>query len=169
MGRAVHALLQAVDLDDPMAGVPALARALSPAEGLAGEAPAVAALAESVLRSPTVVHARRAARRWRELYVAAPIDDRILEGYVDLVFEDDDGRLVVVDYKTDRARSDAELDEAMARYRLQGAAYAVALGAALGRTVDRCVFVFARPDGAVERAIDDLPRAREEVLTRLAS
>jgi ATP-dependent helicase/nuclease subunit A len=169
MGRAVHALLQAVDLDDPMTGLPVLARALASAEGLAAEAPVVAALAESLLRSPTVVEARRAARRWRELYVAAPIGDRILEGYVDLLFEDDDGRLVVVDYKTDRGRTDAELDQAMARYRLQGAAYTVALGAALGRPVDRCVFVFARPDGAVERTIDDLPTARKEVLTRLAS
>jgi ATP-dependent helicase/nuclease subunit A len=169
VGRAVHALLQAVDLDDPATGILSLAHTVASAEGLAAEAPAVAALAGSVLESATVVEARRSPRRWRELYVAAPIGHRILEGYVDLVFEDDDGRLVVVDYKTNRARSEVELDEAMARYRLQGAAYAVALGAVLGRPIDRCVFVFARPDGAVERTIDDLPTAREEVLTRLAS
>jgi ATP-dependent helicase/nuclease subunit A len=169
IGRAVHALLQTIDLDDPASGLDWLASTVASGEGLAAEAPVVAALARSVLDSPTVAEARRSARRWRELYVAAPIGERILEGYVDLVFEDDDGGLVVVDYKTDRARSDADLDEAMSRYRLQGAAYAVALGAVLGRPVDRCVFVFARPGGAVERTVDDLPAAREEVLTRLAS
>ena len=52
---------------------------------------------------------------------------------------------MVVDYKTDTARSDAELDAALARYRTQGAAYALALEHVLGRPVARCVFVFARP------------------------
>jgi ATP-dependent helicase/nuclease subunit A len=169
VGRAVHALLRAVDLSDPGRELDALATTFAAAEGLAGESATVAALARSVLEAPSILEARRSGRRWRELYVAAPIGDRLLEGYVDLVFEDAEGRLVVVDYKTDRARSDAELDEAMTRYRLQGAAYAVALGTVLGRPVDRCVFVFARPGGAVERVIDQLASAREEVLLRLAS
>ncbi|MGH9119829.1 MAG: UvrD-helicase domain-containing protein [Acidimicrobiales bacterium] len=179
VGRAVHALLQAVDLDaidDPATDgamessidVDRLARSVAAGEGIADDAGVVAGLARSVLRSPTVVAARASPRRWRELYVAAPIGDRVLEGYVDLVFEDAAGRLIVVDYKTDRARSEAELDAAAARYRLQGAAYALALSTALGRPVDRCVFVFARTEGAVERSIVDLPAAIEEVLLLLA-
>ena len=40
--------------------------------------------------------------------------------------------LVVVDYKTDAWRDDADLDAKVARYRLQGASYALALEAATG-------------------------------------
>ncbi len=50
-----------------------------------------------------VRHAGRAARpHWRETYVGSIVDDVLVEGYVDLLFRDDDG-LVIVDYKTDAA------------------------------------------------------------------
>ena len=52
------------------------------------------------------VRQRRPRPHWRELYVAAPVGDRLLEGYVDLLYRDRDG-LVVVDYKTDHAPDDA--------------------------------------------------------------
>ncbi|MCH7717938.1 MAG: hypothetical protein IIB21_00570, partial [Chloroflexi bacterium] len=73
----------------------------------------------------------------------------------------------VVDYKTAGVPGEAELDAAMARYRLQGAAYALALQEALGRPVERCVFVFVQPSGARERAIDDLPAAMDLVRAEL--
>ena len=66
-------------------------------------------------------------------------------------------------------RSEAQVTEAMARYRLQGAAYAVVLEAALGRPVTRCVFVFAEPH--MERDVDNLQTAmvavRAEIQRRL--
>jgi ATP-dependent helicase/nuclease subunit A len=46
------------------------------------------------------VAAAAATRRWRELYVAAPLGDRAIEGYIDLLYETPTG-LVLVDYKTD--------------------------------------------------------------------
>ena len=49
---------------------------------------------------------------------------------------------MVVDYKTDAWRDDADLDAKVARYRLQGASYAVALEAATGQPVVACVFLF---------------------------
>ena len=64
----------------------------------------------------------------REMYVATPVDGTTLEGYVDLVYRRPDG-LVVVDYKTDAWADDADLDAKVARYRLQGAAYARRAGA----------------------------------------
>jgi ATP-dependent exoDNAse (exonuclease V) beta subunit len=67
--------------------------------------------------------------------------------------------LVVVDYKTDQVPSDAELDAAVGRYSVQGAAYAVALEIALARPVVRCVFVFARTGAPVEREVADLGAA----------
>jgi ATP-dependent helicase/nuclease subunit A len=46
---------------------------------------------------------RRAAtaRHWREVPLGAPFGGVLLEGFVDLLYELPDGRLVIVDYKTD--------------------------------------------------------------------
>jgi ATP-dependent helicase/nuclease subunit A len=79
-----------------------------------------------------------------------------------LLYETPQG-LVVVDYKTDNVPNEAGIAEAVARYRLQGAAYALALEQSLGRPVARCVFVFARPSGAIEREVDDLRGAMDDV------
>ena len=85
----------------------------------------------------------RGLRFWREVPVAAEIEGLLLEGFIDLLVETNQG-LVIVDYKTDRVDGDTDLDAAVARYAVQGAAYAVALEAVLGQPVTRCVFVFAR-------------------------
>ena len=53
----------------------------------------------------------------------ARVDGSILEGAIDLLYEQPDGTLVVVDYKTDRV-TDAELAIRAASYRAQGEAYA---------------------------------------------
>ena len=92
----------------------------------------------------------------REMYVATPVDGTTLEGYVDLVYRRPDG-LVVVDYKTDAWRDDADLDAKVARYRLQGASYAVALEQATGSPVAECVFLFLGEHDARERVVSDLP------------
>jgi ATP-dependent helicase/nuclease subunit A len=161
LGRAVHAVLQTVDLATG-AGIEGAARAQAMAEGIPDREDAVAALARSVLEAP-VVGAAAAGRSWREVPVAADIDGTTIEGFVDLLAEID-GELVVVDYKTDTARTDAEIDAAVARYEPQGAAYALALEHLLGRPVARCVFVFARSRGpAVERETSDLAARVAEV------
>jgi ATP-dependent helicase/nuclease subunit A len=158
LGRAVHAVLATVDLDRPH-DLAALAAAQARVEGVA-DATDVERRAQGALEAPTVVAARAATRRWRELYVAAPVGHggRLIEGYIDLLFEDEQGALVVVDYKTD-----ADLDTAADRYRLQAATYALALETNLGRPVARAVFVFCRADGAVERDVVDLRAAIDEV------
>ena len=81
---------------------------------------------------------------------------RLVEGYIDLAFETDDGRLVVVDYKTD-----AVVDPG--RYRLQIGAYAAALARATGREVSEGWLVFAGVDGAEEREVGDLSAVVAEV------
>lgn len=149
VGRAVHGVLQAVDLTgDPT--LDAVAAAQAAAEGVDDRADVVAGLARSALQSPVVVEAA-AATYWREVYVAAPVGDTLLEGYVDLVFERGDG-LVVVDYKTDHVASPADLDAKLDRYRLQLGAYALALRSATGRAVVDARFVFCDLDGAHERS-----------------
>ena len=104
----------------------------------------------------------------REMYVATPVDGTTLEGYVDLVYRRPDG-LVVVDYKTDAWRDDADLDAKVARYRLQGAAYAVALERATGSPVAECVFLFLGERDARERVVSDLPEAMREVRALLGA
>ncbi len=72
-------------------------------------------------------------------------------GAVDLVAVDPhDGRVVVVDYKTDVVAPGAVLDERVARYRAQVAAYANALAEALGlETVPACELWFLTADEIV--------------------
>lgn len=159
VGRAVHAVLQSVDLATGE-GIEELAKKESWAEGVPGRARDVARLARAGLASEPVRDAVTCGRFWREVYVGAPFGDRVLEGYVDLLVDGPKG-LTVVDYKTIRvgepgALADAVIDEAMDGYRLQGAAYALAVGAALGREVEHCAFVFLRPDGALTRFVEDL-------------
>src|SRR5262249_52867850 len=124
IGRAVHAVLQTVDLASG-AGLADAAAAQAAAEGVLGHEARIADLARSALRGPSV---REAAGlpHWRELYVATPLGDTLLEGYVDLLYRSALG-LVVVDYKTDQAGDERGLDERVERYRLQGAAYALAI------------------------------------------
>ena len=164
----MHAVLQTVDLATG-ADLDAIAAAQAASEGVIGHEAQIAALARAALASDTL-HQAVASEHRREMYVAAPVGDILLEGYVDLTYRsrDPDG-LVVVDYKTDAWRDDAELDEKLARYRLQGAAYAVALETATGLPVVGCVFLFLTPDRAVARPIQDLAAATAAVRARLGA
>ena len=165
IGRAVHAVLQRVDLSTG-AGITEAAAAQAAAEGIFGHESTIEVLVGAALRSPTIVLAA-AAEHWREMYVGTSISATVLEGYIDLVYRNDDGDLVVVDYQTDAVTAD-DVDEKVDRYRLQGAAYAVALEAVTGMHVAACLFVFCRPDGPIERRLDDLDAAKADVLSRLA-
>jgi ATP-dependent helicase/nuclease subunit A len=153
-------VLQAVDLATG-AGVDELARAQAAAEGVIGEEATIATLARSALASPTV---RAAAGRphWRELYVGTSLDGTVLEGYVDLLVRREDG-LVVVDHKTDYVGDDADVAAKVARYRLQAAAYAVALESLLGEQVVECRLVFCRDGDPIDVAVPDLSGACDEV------
>ncbi len=165
VGQAVHATLQVLDLSRPTA-VAAVVRQHCAIEAIEPLVDTVERLVAAALASDAV---RLAARypHHKELYVAAPFGERVLEGYVDLLIETPNG-LVVVDYKTDTVTSEAEIDAKLDRYELQAASYAVALEAVTGQTVRECRFVFCRPSGPIERSVRDLPAAKAEVLAVLA-
>ncbi|MGY2082346.1 UvrD-helicase domain-containing protein [Blastococcus sp. SYSU DS0539] len=106
IGRAVHGVLQQIDLATGC-GLDDAVAAQCVAEGVEAHADVVTALVRSALESEIV---RRAAARehWREMYVGTVQQDgTVLEGYVDLVYREDDGSLVVVDYKTDAIPAEA--------------------------------------------------------------
>jgi ATP-dependent helicase/nuclease subunit A len=101
-GSLVHQVLEWVDLGSASAeDVQRIAAARAPFYGLdeesgrrAGEAAAAA------LALPVMARARDARRTWRELPLTFPDGSDLVEGVIDLVFEEEDG-LVIVDYKTD--------------------------------------------------------------------
>jgi ATP-dependent helicase/nuclease subunit A len=82
------------------------------------------------------------------MYVGTVIDDVLVEGYVDLLYRDDDG-LVLVDYKTDQATG----PEALAAYETQLGVYARAIEDATGDRVTRSILLFLRPDDTFTHVI----------------
>ncbi len=160
IGRAVHAVLQSVDLGAAASSASAAAGSGSPppalaigatvsghclVEGVAEYAGAVAGLVRSALSSSLV--ARAALRpHWRESWVATTrTDGVVLEGIVDLIYREDDGTLMIVDYKTD-AVPVAALPSRTAFYRPQLQAYARALHAATAAPVTAAL-LFLHPTG----------------------
>ncbi len=74
---------------------------------------------------------------------ASPEDRIFLQGVIDVFFEDEDGRIVLVDYKTDRG---ATPETIRARYREQLRLYARAVKAVTGHAVDEA-YIYRLSDG----------------------
>ena len=159
VGRAVHAVLQSIDLATGD-GIENRARAQAVAEGVPDREAEIIRLARVAVDSAIVRRAVASSRLWREVPVAAPLPGGSLHGFIDLLFEEDDG-LVVVDYKTD-AVSDDRLPDTTERYRLQGGAYAAAIGRITGKSVKEMVFLFLQPDREVP--LPDLANAMDDAL-----
>ena len=147
VGRAVHAVLQSIDLATGE-GIPARARNQAMAEGVPDREDEIANLAMVAVNSAIVRRAVASGRLWREVPVATPIGNGFLHGFIDLMFEEPDG-LVIVDYKTDTVEDveDQELiaRQAIERYRLQGGAYAQAVSQATGKNVKEMAFLYLQP------------------------
>ncbi len=165
IGRAVHSVLQTIDLAAG-AGVDDTARAQAVAEGIPDRAAEVARLARTALDSDIVRRAVASGRLWREAPMATPVaDGGAMQGYIDLLFEEN-GELVVVDYKTD-AIDEAHVPDAAERYRLQAGAYALMVSRATGKRVKEIVFLFLRPKS--ERSytnVGELAEAAREAAER---
>jgi ATP-dependent exoDNAse (exonuclease V) beta subunit len=161
VGRAVHGTLQTIDLATGD-GLDAAVAAQCEAEAIPGRTDQVRQLVIHGLSAPSV-HAAASGRHWREVYACAPVDGRLLEGYIDLLYATDDG-LVVVDYKTAATDDPAELDRRTDGYRLQGASYALTVAATAARPVERVTFLYLTPSGPVERHLADLDVAVAHVV-----
>ena len=143
LGRAVHAVLQTIDLKTGE-GIEDTARAQANAEGIPQMQSNIAALARTAVMSNIVQRAVASGRYWREAHIAVPIGEGVLEGFIDLLFEED-GELVVVDYKTDAIDKDAAEYIANSRYREQAGSYALVTEHATGKRVKDVIFLFLRP------------------------
>jgi ATP-dependent exoDNAse (exonuclease V) beta subunit len=129
-GALVHRVLEWIPLDTPSAAR-AMAEGLAPSFGLdLGDAQRAADAVVRTLALPVMERARRAPRVFRELPVWLPREQELVEGIVDLAFEEAGG-FVVVDYKTDRVPADRLIDQAAhhaPQLRLYGSALAQATG-----------------------------------------
>ncbi len=165
IGRAVHGTLQTIDLATAAlandGGLDAAAAAQCEAEAIPDRVEQVRSLVLAALGSPSV-RAAAAHPHWREVYACTPIGERLLEGYIDLLYRGADG-LVVLDYKTAATDDPAELERRLHGYRLQGASYALTVAAATGEPVVAVMFLFLTPSGPVERELRDLDAAIADV------
>ena len=68
-------------------------------------------------------------------------DELLLQGVVDCCIEEE-GELVIIDYKTDNVRSDGEIAERAEHYRPQLMAYSAALSRIFKKPVKQCILFF---------------------------
>lgn len=145
LGTALHAALESVALDAEPDVVEKTARAAALAAGLVN-VEHFAELVRSALASEPV---QRAASRehWREMQLAGTGPDSlsVIEGVADLVFRDDNGSLVIVDYKTDVGVSAPTLDA----YWAQLSIYTHLLSSVAGERVTTLELLFCTVGDAV--------------------
>ena len=143
LGSLVHRVLEWMPFtSDAGPGAGKAVRALAPAFGLDDEASRIAEeIVLRVLSLPVIGRARAAPRVWREMPLWFSDGGELLEGIVDLVFEED-GELVIVDYKTDRIVEDQVLAQA-AHHAPQLQLYGRGLARATGMRIRQRLVVFA--------------------------
>lgn len=140
-GTALHRLLELSDLRENE-NLDVLAERIAATAGLADPA-GLAERARSALRSAPV---QRAADRkhWLELPVVTPNNGMTLEGIIDLMYREDDGTLVIADFKTDISVT----EETLAAYWRQLSTYAGMVERITGQKVSELVLIFCRASDA---------------------
>ena len=169
LGRAVHSVLQSVDLATG-AGLEDISRAQAAAEEIPDRWQEVARLARRGLESSVVKRAVASGRYHREVFISTHLAGALVEGFIDLLFEDDGG-LVVADYKTDAVDGNGALVSVAKGYEMQAGLYALAIEQVTGKPVKEVVLVFVHAAEEVRFAdVASLQaRARGEVERVLAS
>ena len=147
LGRAVHAVLQSIDLLTGM-GLEDICRAQAEAEGIGDEAKDVLTLSRNALATETVKGLiesvkQGSAKYYREVFVSAPLGDRLVEGFIDLLIDGPNG-ITIVDYKTD-SLTPKQVQELGPEYEVQLGLYAWAVGETTGKPVRKATLLFLRP------------------------
>lgn len=141
VGDAVHQVMEVIDLAAPGSIEPVVGAVCSEF-GLLDRREEIQALVEQCLASPAVARAVAAEASWREVPFTIPWEDGLAVGRIDLLFVED-GRIVIVDYKTDDVAPDA-IGEAVESHRSQAEVYAAAAKKTTGLPLSEVVFVFCR-------------------------
>ncbi|MCI0838142.1 MAG: UvrD-helicase domain-containing protein [Chloroflexi bacterium] len=142
LGRAVHAAIQSLPLDPDDGTIEAFCRAQAVAEAIPHREAEVRRLVTWVVReSDAWRRAVAATRAIREAPFAVREGDAVLEGFVDLLIETDDG-IELIDWKTDAVPAEA-VEERLRQYELQAGLYVHGVQTATGRPVTSVTYVFA--------------------------
>ena len=147
LGRAVHAVLQSIDLLTGE-GLEDICRAQAEAEGIGDAAKDILELSRNALATETVKELiesvkKGAANYYREVFVSTKLGDRLVEGFIDLLIDAPDG-ITIVDYKTDRLTT-KQVQELGPEYEVQLGLYAWAVGETTGKPVREATLLFLRP------------------------
>ena len=140
-GLAFHGVMERLDLAGA-GNLAELSRLKAMEQSIPALAERLAAFCRTCLDHPLLDRARKAKRLFREVPFSAILDDQTVEGKIDLLFEEQDG-WVIVDYKTDDVSGEA-LEKRFPDYREQGSWYARAVQKATGEKVKEVFFFFVR-------------------------
>jgi ATP-dependent exoDNAse (exonuclease V) beta subunit len=173
-GVLVHALLERLDFRRPVLPTAGTIAALCRREGIATpteqEADDLARVVDAFARSPTRERLARATQVRREERFAFPLAGApgvLVSGALDVLAREP-GRMLVVDYKTDRLEGAAPADVVEARYRTQRLIYALAVLRTGADAVEVEHLFLERPDQPVSASLtcDDKPRLEDELFGR---
>jgi ATP-dependent helicase/nuclease subunit A len=172
-GTLVHDLLARIDLGDA-SSIADWSEHLAATLVMEDEADAARAAAGLASRFASSPRGREMAgsthiQREVEFILAWPPgrtdgDGTYLRGFIDCLYEDTAGRLILVDYKTDNVAA-GDVSRVADRYAMQLYVYAIAMERAVGRSPDEIVVHFLRP--GVERIFAWNDEMRREAIASL--
>lgn len=173
-GIAAHRLLEELEFASP--AVPGAERIIEvlAGEGVATPRPAdvedIAALVTGFGASPLcrrLAGARDLRREAGFAFAPRPGSEPLMSGVLDVHATEPGGRVLVVDYKTDRLGSRSPADVVEADYAIQRAVYALAALSSGAAEAEVSYCFLERPEDTVSRRFDssDAPRLTERVLT----
>jgi len=112
------------------------------AQSIPGMVDGIIETGRKTLSHPLLERVRQAKRFFREVPFSVSLKDKIMEGKIDLLYQEDGG-WVIVDYKTDEVSGNT-LNERFEAYREQGIWYARAVKKVTGGVVKKVIFFFVR-------------------------
>jgi ATP-dependent helicase/nuclease subunit A len=140
-GLAFHGVMERLDLSGG-SNLKELCRIEALEYSIPGSAERLEALVRRCLDHPMMERVKSAKRLFREAPFSVSLDGTLVEGKIDLLFEEDRG-WVIVDYKTDDVYGEI-LEQRFQSYRVQGQWYARAVREAAGCEAKEIAFFFVR-------------------------
>ena len=153
-GTRVHELLERADFSAPSAAEAGrLVRQLDDVSS--DESDRIEGLLRNILSDPLIGRVRAAPRVEREYPFFLDLDGTTVQGVIDLVFQDAEGRGVVVDYKSNDLAGPRRLETLTELYRPQIELYALAAKRAGLIVPDEGTLYFLNKAQAVPLAVDE--------------
>jgi ATP-dependent helicase/nuclease subunit A len=140
-GLAFHGVMERLDLS-AADNLKVLCQMETLEHSIPGSAEKLEAMVRQCVGHPLMDRVRRARRVYREAPFSVSLDGNLVEGKIDLLFEEKSG-WVIVDYKTDDVSGQA-LEQRFQSYREQGLWYARAVREAAGCEAKEVAFFFVR-------------------------